>query len=181
MFWIGFKRYNLMLTVNLLPWRDYARARQKKIFKMIALLSIITSCMICFLIYHHLKIEFNTIEKRIVRLTKKSEKYINKPDDTSIALRNIINKSSHNQDQLKKLLHAMFLYSTITWDTIEVQKGIIKISGTVNLKALLLSFIDYCGKQFNFTVAIKSIKILTPFNAIKFQIQVVELKNNGLD
>ncbi len=174
-----------MLTINLLPWREYAKARQRKIFKMIALLSIITSCVVCALIYHHLKVEFNAIEKRIVRFTKKSDKYVNKTDNTSVALRNIIHKARQNQYQLKKLLHAMFIYSAISWDTIEVQKGIIKIDGVVNLMTLFLSFMDYCEKQFNFTVVIKSIKIHSPFNAIKFQVQTdrmsVELKDDGLD
>lgn len=173
-----------MLTINLLPWREYARARQKKFFKMMTLLSIIISCMVCALMYHHLKVELNSIEKRIVKLTKQSDKYVNKPDNTSVALRKIVHKARQNQYQLEKLLHAMFIYSIIAWDTIEVQKGIIKIDGVVNIMTVLLSFMDYCKKR-NFTVVIKSIKTHSPFDAIKFQVQMdkmsVELKNNGLD
>lgn len=184
MLWVSFKRLNLMLRINLLPWRDYARARQKIFFKKIALLTIMTSCIVCFLVYHHLKVEFHAIEKRIVRLTKESEKYVNKSGNTSVALRNIINKSRRNQDQLKKMLHAIFLYSAISWETIEIQKGVIKISGVVNLMNFLISFIDYCREKFNFIVVVKSIKIISPFDAVRFQVQIdmmtAELQKNGL-
>lgn len=174
-----------MLAINLLPWRDYAKTRQKKFFKAISFLSFITSCIICSLIYHHFASELNSIEKRIVNVTKNSEKYINKPEIVLVPLRNTINHTRQSHDQLKKLLHTMFIYSAVDWDTIEAQKEIIKITGKVNLMALLSSFVNYCEKQFNFTIIIKSIKIFSPFDTIKFQIQInrtnAELKNNGLD
>lgn len=174
-----------MITINLLPWRDYAKARQIKFFKMMALLTMATSLIICILIHHHFKVELNIVEERIIIATKKSEKYANTPENAFVGLYKIVNKTRRNHDQLKKMLHAMFVYSTIDWDLIEAQKGIIKVYGAANLMTLLLSFVDFCEKQLDFSIVIKSIKILSPFDAIKFQVQVDRVgmgsKNNGLD
>ncbi len=161
-----------MLTINLLPWRDHARLKQKKIFQTMTILTFMMSFIAYVLIYHHLKAELYAIDQRIVVLTKKLEKFTNKSNHGLIELHNIVNKTRRHQDQLKKLLQAMLIHSNIIWTFIEVQQGVIKIYGIADVMTYLSSFIRDSKNQFDFDLVIKNMKILPPFAAIQFQIQM---------
>lgn len=161
-----------MLTVNLLPWRDGVNAKRKRFFKIMTLLTFITAFLMYLLVYQHFKVELKKLEGGLIVLTKNLEKYTYSSNHNLVELSKIVNNIHRNQDQLKKLFHAMFIHSRIKWNSIEIQKGFIKIYGVSYLMNYLSSFVGYCEKQFGFKIFIKDIKFIPPFESIQFQIQV---------
>lgn len=174
-----------MLEINLLPWREYVSKKKKKWFLNASIISITVLVIICFMLHGYLNRKLCAIEARITNISNHSDQWIDKNSDNAVMkIQNKMEKIRSNQDQLKALLHAMSVYSQISWENIEMQKSKIIMQGYVDQMSSLLYFVDYCDAIRYLRPIIKSIKMHSKFDSLEFQLQMnrfdAEIKKDEL-
>ncbi len=161
-----------MLMINLLPWREREKCRQVKILKMASGFSLLISCTVLVWIHHCYEDNLVRLHDRIVKLENISRKLDYPNDNTFNDFIRLGQSVGVKQQNLQAVFNAMFLHPDLTYQTLELQKNVVKITGYSTSISSLMTFISTSEKKFHFKIKIKQIKDSVLSGSIAFQLYI---------